>query len=250
MARAVLYDSTRCVGCRECEKACSSRWNLTYNDKVAAEEKLSSHKLTTIRTYGEKFSRKMCMHCIEPTCASVCPVGAFTKTALGPVVYDEDKCMGCRYCMAACPYQVPVYEWDSRLPRVRKCDFCSDRAASGQPTRCSEACPMEASVTGDRDALIAEARKRIQEKPDQYHNQIYGLQETGGTSVLMLSSVPFDQIGFRTDLPNASLPDLTWQVLSHVPDVAVVGGVLMSGIYWLTSRRAEVATAEKKEVRS
>ena len=247
MARSVLYDSTRCVGCRECEKACSERWHLPYNDKIAAEEKLSAHKLTTIRTYGEKFSRKLCMHCLEPTCASVCPVGALHKTALGPVVYDGDKCMGCRYCMTACPFQVPSYEWDSRLPKVRKCDFCSDRAASGQPTRCSEACPVEATVTGDRDQLIAEARKRIAENPNQYVNKIYGIEEVGGTSVLMLSSVPFDQIGFRTDLPQSSLPMLTWNVLSHVPDVAIVGGVLLGGIHWVTSRRIEVAKAEGKE---
>ena len=102
MARAILYDSTLCVGCRECEKACSEGKKLPYNDKVAAEETVSAHKLTAVRTHGERFSRKLCMHCIDPACASVCPVAALQKTASGPVVYHEDRCMGCRYCMVAC----------------------------------------------------------------------------------------------------------------------------------------------------
>lgn len=244
MARAVLYDSTRCVGCRECEKTCSQRWGFPYTDAVAAEERLSAHKLTAIRTFGERYSRRMCMHCTDPACASVCPVAALQKTAAGPVVYDEKRCMGCRYCMVACPHQVPVYEWNSRLPRVRKCDMCQDRTLAGGTTRCTEACPVEATVSGDRDELIAEARKRISAKPAEYINKIYGLEEAGGTSVLVLSAVPFDQIGYRTDLPNGPLPELTWAALSHVPDVVIVGSVLLGGIHWITARREEVARVE------
>lgn len=244
MARAILYDSTRCVGCRECEKACSSRWGLPYNEQIAAQEKVSAKKLVTIRTHGERFSRKACMHCQDPACVSVCPVGAFTKTAAGSVVYDETKCMGCRYCMAACPFEVPAYDWNSRMPKVSKCDLCSDREAAGLPTRCSEVCPAEASTTGDRDALVKEARKRIAENPGQYVDKIYGLQEVGGTSVLILSAVPFDQIGFRTDLPTRALPGYTWDVLQHIPDTVTVGGVFLSGIYWLTARKQKVAEAE------
>jgi formate dehydrogenase iron-sulfur subunit len=217
---------------------------LPYNDKIAAEEKTSSLKLTTVRTHGEIFSRKLCMHCLEPTCASVCPVGAFTKTALGPVVYEADKCMGCRYCMAACPFQVPAYEWESRMPRVRKCDMCSDRTGAGSVTRCSEACPMEATVTGERAALIKEARKRIAGNPGQYVDRVYGIQEVGGTSVLMLSPAPFEQIGYRTDLPSRALPAYTWDVLQYIPDVVGIGGVLLGGVYWLTARKHKVAEAE------
>jgi formate dehydrogenase iron-sulfur subunit len=244
MARAILYDSTRCVGCRECEKTCSSRWGLPYNDKIAAEEKISSLKLTTVQTHGDKYSRKLCMHCLEPTCASVCPVGAFTRTALGPVTYDGSKCMGCRYCMAACPFQVPAYEWESRLPKVRKCDMCGDRAPAGQPTRCSQACPVEATITGDRAALLQEARQRIAQNPGQYVDRIYGVEEVGGTSVLLLSSVPFEQIGFRTDLPTRALPSYTWDALQHIPDVVAIGGVLLGCVYWLTARKLKVAETE------
>jgi formate dehydrogenase iron-sulfur subunit len=244
MSKAILYDSTLCVGCKACEGACAEKWGLPYNDKVAAEEKISAHKLTTIQTFGEKYSRKLCMHCVDPTCASVCPVGALQKTALGPVVYDQDKCMGCRYCMQACPFQVPSYEWEARLPRVRKCNMCYERQSQGKPTACTEACPTGATICGDRDALVAEARKRIAEKPDAYYNRIYGLKEAGGTSVLYLSAVPFEQIGLKTNVPQESLPKLTWRVLEMLPDVVSTGTVVLGGIWWITNRRGEVAEKE------
>ncbi len=244
MSKAVLYDSTLCVGCRACESACSERWGLPYDDTVAAEERLSSRKLTTITTHGERYNRRLCMHCAEPTCVSVCPVGALQKTALGPVIYDADKCMGCRYCMTACPFGVPSYEWDKRLPKVRKCDMCYDRQLEAAPTRCSESCPTEATVTGDREAIVELARKRMADSPGQYYPRIYGLKEAGGTSVFFLSAVPFEQLGMKTGLPGEPLPALTWRVLSTVPDVVTVGSVLLGGIYWITNRREEVARKE------
>ena len=246
MAKAILYDSTLCLGCRSCETACAERWKLPYNDKVAAEEKLSAHKLSTIQTRGDHYVRRACMHCEEPACASACPAGAFLKTALGPVVYDADKCIGCRYCMVACPFHVPTYEWNSINPRVRKCDMCYERQAAGKPTACTEACPNGAVLGGERDALITEARRRIAEKPKDYVNRIYGLQEAGGTSVLMLSSVPFEQLGLKTEVPQESLPIFTKQVLSLVPDVVATGSVLLGGVWWITRRREEVSRVEGK----
>jgi formate dehydrogenase iron-sulfur subunit len=247
MTKAVLYDSTLCVGCRSCEAACAEHWKLPYNDKIAAEERISAHKLTTVKTHGERFSRRMCMHCEEPTCASVCPVGAFTKTEFGPVVYDENKCIGCRYCMTACPFGVPSYEWTSRTPRVRKCDGCVERKAAGKPTSCSEACPTGATITGDREELIAEAQRRIRDKAGEYYPKIYGLKEVGGTNTFFLSAVPFEQLGLNTKLPTEPIPPLTWAVLSKVPDIATVGSVLLSGIWWITHRREKVAAVEGRK---
>jgi formate dehydrogenase iron-sulfur subunit len=244
MSKAILYDSTLCVGCKACEGACAERWGLPYNDQIAAEENISAHKLTAIETHGDKYSRRLCMHCAEPTCASVCPVGALQKTALGPVVYDASKCMGCRYCMQACPFQVPSYEWSSRLPKIRKCDMCYERQAQGQPTACAGACPTGATMSGQRDELIAEAHQRLAAKPSAYYQRIYGIQEVGGTSVLYLSAVPFEQIGLRTGVPREALPKLTWQVLELVPDVVSTGSVLLGGVWWITNRRAEVAKKE------
>ena len=244
MGKAILYDSTFCIGCRLCEGACAEKWGLPYDDSIAAKERLSEHKLTTIVTHGDHFSRRLCMHCADPTCASVCPVGAMQKTALGAVVYDADRCIGCRYCMLACPFEVPVYEWNQRLPRVKKCDLCVDRQRAGQATACAEICPTGATTCGERDALIAEARRRIGENSGQYYDHIYGLEEVGGASVLFLSAVPFEELGLQTRLPNQPLPVLTWRVLSLVPDIVTVGTVLLGGVWWITHRREEVAAAE------
>ena len=250
MAKAILYDTTLCIGCRMCEQACAERWGLPYDDTIAKEEKLSERKLTAVVTRGERFTRRLCMHCEEPTCASVCPVGALEKTALGPVVYHEDRCIGCRYCMLACPFQVPAYEWSKALPRVKKCDLCYERQKAGQQTACAEICPTNATISGDRDQLIAEAKRRLAEDPERYYPRIYGIEEVGGTSVLILSAVPFEELGLRTNLPREALPVLTWRALSMVPDIVTVGTVMLGGIWWITHRREEVAAAEGKEKKS
>ena len=236
MPKAILYDSTLCIGCRACEGGCAERWGLPYNDKIAAEETISAHKLTTIVTHGDHFCRRLCMNCLQPACASVCPVAALQKTALGPVTYDAAKCIGCRYCMQACPFQVPTYEWSSRLPLMRKCDMCYARQSAGKLTACAEVCPTGATFNGQRDALIAEAHRRLAAKPDQYYQKIYGLSVVGGTSVLFLSAVPFEQIGLRTNVPHEPMPMLTWRVLELLPDVVSTGSILLGGIWWITNR--------------
>jgi formate dehydrogenase iron-sulfur subunit len=152
--------------------------------------------------------------------------------------------MGCRYCLQACPFQVPTYEWNKRLPKMRKCDMCYERQSQGKLTACAEVCPVGATKGGERDQLLAEARQRMAEKPGQYYGKIYGLKEVGGTSVLYLSAVPFDEIGLHTNVPQEPLPDLTWRVLELTPDVVSTGSVLLGGIWWITNRRGEVARKE------
>jgi len=247
MSKSILYDATLCIDCKLCEKACADRNHLPYDDKTAAKEKMSPHKLTYVKAKGDKFMRRLCMNCHEPTCASVCPVAALRKTPEGPVTYDASRCIGCRYCMMACPFEVPKYEWNSLLPRVRKCDMCADRVVAGKPTACAEACPTGATKFGERDALIAEARERIAKNPKQYVHHIYGLDEVGGTAVLLLSSVPFAEFGYRADLPKQPLSMLTYRVLSRIPDLVALGGVFLGGIWWITRRREEVAAVEGDE---
>jgi len=244
MSKALLYDSTVCIGCKQCEQACATQNHLAYDDTIAAEEFQSAHKLTTIITRGDKFMRRLCMNCDEPSCASVCPVGALKKTALGPVTYDASKCMGCRYCMVACPFSVPKYEWGKLFPKVQKCVMCPDRVAQGKQTACAEICPTGATKFGERDDLIAEARQRIHDNPGKYVEHIYGLEEVGGTSVLLLSAVPFETFGYRTDISNDPMPMLTYRVLSHIPDFVPLGGMMLGGLWWITHRREEVALAE------
>lgn len=250
MPKAILYDATLCIDCKQCESACAEQNKNPYTDAIAKEQRTSDHKFTYVSdTHGDKYMRKLCMHCLDPTCVSVCPVGALEKTKLGPVTYDESKCMGCRYCMVACPFGVPKYEWTKAIPRVRKCILCPDRLAAGKPTACAEACPTGATFFGERDELIAEARKRIAENPGKYVPRIYGLDDVGGTSVLILSSVPVEQFGFPTRYGNKPLPPLTADMLEHVPQVVTVGWAVLGGIWWITNRRDIVAEAEKKDVK-
>ncbi|MBI5876085.1 MAG: hydrogenase 2 operon protein HybA [Chloroflexi bacterium] len=247
----ILIDVTRCVGCRACQLACKQKNGLPPDAaKLPANrtfpEALSDTTFTLVefhRTGGSEAKpvfatvKKQCMHCLEPACASVCPVGAITKTTRGPVLYDADKCMGCRYCMAACPFGIPKFEWDSANPRIRKCEMCNDRVEQGKQPACVEACPTGALMFGTRAELVAEAQKRVKDAPDKYVPTIYGLDEVGGTSVMYLSSVPFEKLGFNTRLPKSALPDLTWQVMEKIPAVAVGVGLLMGSISWLTHRR-------------
>lgn len=243
--KGLLFDSTLCVGCGECYFACKTANNLPETNKDPLKDHLSASTYTVVEQHGEVFTRKLCMHCQDPTCVSVCPVGAFQKTEEGPVLYDESKCIGCRYCMQACPHNIPRYEWSSANPRVRKCIMCHERLKKGEPTACSEACPTGATIFGNLDELVAEAQKRIQENPDTYYPHIYGLKEAGGTNVLILSSVPFDQLGFARNLPQEALPHLTMKALEKIPTVVSFGTIFLGGMYWLTKRKNEIAHEEK-----
>ena len=250
MSKAILYDATLCINCKQCEGACAEHNHLRYDDAVAAEDRQSEHKFTVVLNKNEKYMRRLCMNCAEPACASVCPVAALRKTPEGPVIYEASRCMGCRYCMVACPFGVPKYEWNKLAPRVQKCTMCADRVQAGQPTACAGICPTGATKFGERDELIAEAQQRLRENPGQYVNHIYGLSEVGGTSILLLSSVPFEEFGYRTDLTRDPLPLFTYRVLSRIPDFVPLGGMVLGGVWWITHRREEVAAVEgqpKKE---
>jgi formate dehydrogenase iron-sulfur subunit len=242
MSKALLYDATLCIGCKQCEAACAKQNGLPYDDAVAAEEKASDHKYTFVMTVGgDRFMRRLCMHCQDPSCASVCPVAALKKTPEGPVIYRQERCMGCRYCMVACPFGVPKYEWSKALPLVRKCTLCADRLSKGLPTACSEICPTGATKSGVRDELLTEARQRIQADPTKYVNHVFGATEVGGTSVLLLSSIPFEKFGFRPQYTEQPMPMLTYRVLSRIPEFTPLGFVLLGGIWWITWRRMVLA---------
>jgi formate dehydrogenase iron-sulfur subunit len=244
MSKALLYDATLCIDCKQCEKACADENHLPYDDATAAESIQSDHKFTVVLAKNDKYMRRLCMNCNDPACVSVCPVAALRKTDAGPVTYDADRCMGCRYCMAACPFGVPKYEWNKLAPRIRKCTLCSNRVQQGKATACAEICPTGATKFGDRDELLGEAQKRIRDNPQNYVNHIYGVNEVGGTSVLLLSSVPFEQFGYRSDMPRDPLPLFTYRVLSRIPDFVPLGGIMLGGVWWITHRREEVAAAE------
>ena len=240
--KALLIDTTLCIGCNACQDACKQENKLREGE----EKKLSATAYTALEEHDGTYVRRMCQHCLDPTCVSVCPVQAFTKSPAGPVLYDETKCIGCRYCIQACPFQVPRYEWNSTYPRVQKCRFCPERISRGLQPACAEACPTGATKYGERDELLREAYDRMKAEPGKYVDRMYGEQEVGGTSILYLSNVPFEQLGFKTQLEATPLPMLTWNALSKVPNVVTVGGVLLYGIWWITNRRMEIQKLERE----
>jgi formate dehydrogenase iron-sulfur subunit len=257
----VLHDAVRCVGCRRCEAACNKVNELPAPDKpfddltVLEETRRTTAKAyTVVNRFDEKtpdsrtvFYKKQCNHCLEPACASVCFVRAFTKSPLGAVVYDPSVCVGCRYCMIACPFEIPAYEYDNALsPRIRKCTMCSPRIEKGQLPGCVQACPTEALTYGAREELIRIARQRIEQHPDRYVDHIYGEHEMGGTSWLYLSGVPFRQLGMREDLGVTPAPDLTAGALGAVPMVVGLWPVLLTGIYAINQRKEKIAAEEKQ----
>jgi len=245
--KAFLIDITECVGCGSCYEACKEQNHLPQTSDDPLKDSLSDKTYTIVEQRGDYFVRRMCQHCEDPTCVSVCPVGAFTKTEVGAVLYDESKCLGCRYCMQACPFQIPRYEWGSLKPRVQKCIMCYDRVKNGELPACAEACPTGATLFGDRDEMIAIAKQRLAENPDKYYQHIYGLEEVGGTSVLYLSPVPFEELGFNTKLLKTALPNFTHEALAKIPTLVTVGGVLLTGFYWLTNRKNEIAREKFEE---
>ena len=175
------------------------------------------------------------MHCNEPACASVCPVAAFYKTDEGPVVYRPERCIGCRFCMIACPFGVPKYEWSKGLPLVRKCTGCYSRVKEGMSPACATTCPT-AITYGPRVEMLAEAERRLARNPERYIHKVYGKEDAGGTCVLYLSNLPFDELGFKP-VTFRPLPDYTWDALRYVPGAFLTVGGGLSALAWITHRR-------------
>ncbi|PKO06455.1 MAG: hypothetical protein CVU41_06960 [Chloroflexi bacterium HGW-Chloroflexi-3] len=245
-AHAMLYDATLCVGCRACQVACKKRAGLPYvtdeNQMYEMPTDLNGDTWTIIKLYKDtetySFVKKQCMHCVEPACASVCPVAALEKTTEGPVVYHSYKCIGCRYCMTACPFDIPKYEWDEINPIIQKCDFCADLQSAGQQPACSAACPTGALISGTRSEMLEIAHQRLADHPEQYFNHVYGEHEVGGTSMLYIAGVSYEKLGYPT-LKNQSIPDITWPYMKAVPFVFFGMAGAMSAFYYWTHRNKE-----------
>ena len=261
-SNGVLFDNTRCIGCRKCEEGCNRVNELPQPDRPFSDlSLLDTKRRTTAKTYtvvnryddavSEKdpvFRKVQCNHCLEPACASACFVSAFTKTKTGAVIYDESVCVGCRYCMIACPFEIPTYEYDNAFsPRVMKCTMCYPRISKGLLPGCVEACPTEALTYGKRRDLLRIGRQRIAKFPERYVDHIYGENEMGGTSWLYLSSVPFKDVGMREDLGVTPAPKLTSGALSAVPMIAGLWPVLLTGIYAINQRKGKIEKQEKEE---
>ncbi len=248
---AMLNDSTKCTGCRACQTECKTYKKLEP-DKPNYPKELDAKNLTLIKMHKDKgkmtFVKRQCMHCNIPGCVSACPVSALAKQKNGIVNYDKNKCIGCRYCMVACPFGVPAFEYDKAAPQIVKCDFCEDQTTIGKSTKCASVCPVGAITYGTRKEMILEAKKRIKNSPGKYVNHIYGEKELGGTSVLYISPVKFEDLGFRV-LEEKS-PVETSEAIQHgvfkffIPPVALFGALGLVKI--LTGRKEQ--NSKKGEV--
>lgn len=245
MTAAILIDTTRCTGCETCVVACKEENDLGPDRLRTGQESvdaLSSTRFTTVlRRPGQTYVKQQCRHCLEPACVSACLVGAMQKTPEGPVIYDPELCMGCRYCMVACPYSIPRYDWEEPVPYVRKCDLCYSRLQVGRVPACVEACPEGALEFGDRDTLLATAHRRIADSPDRYLPVVYGETEFGGTSVLYLAGISLGFLSWAKELRTDPLPTLSWASLKKVPWVVVGMGGVMGSVHWVINRRMTLA---------
>lgn len=246
----ILYDSTRCVGCQSCEMACALAHGLPEPDPddypVAGTIRKASEKRRMVinaheTSQGEIYVKNQCMHCNQPACASACLTKAMHKTEEGPIIWRDEKCMGCRYCMVSCPFDVPKFEYNSPNPDIVKCDMCFDRLKEGEKPACVTDCPAEALVFGSRRELIKEARRRIHENPDMYYDGIYGEHEAGGTGYLYLSPVPFEELGFNTKIQKSSYPELSKGFLYSVPSVFILWPAMLLGLHNATKNNAKKA---------
>jgi formate dehydrogenase iron-sulfur subunit len=284
MSYAKLIDTTKCIGCKACQVICKE-WNGLEGEETSLPagdlgiqnpERLSSNTYMLLTHHEIEdpmapagfrtvFTKRQCMHCNEPACASACPVTALEKTEQGPVVYDPNKCIGCRYCMLACPFGAISSEWDSLAPKISKCTLCADRLPIEMPSErngehltdeevkhssakhslpaCVKTCPADALHFGDRDEMLEIAKGRIARGKGKYVDHIYGEKEAGGTATLYLSAVPFDQIGLP-DVGTDSYPARSAVALSAVPPAVVGVGALLGTLYAFGKRKLAVARAE------
>jgi formate dehydrogenase iron-sulfur subunit len=261
----VLVDTTLCIGCRRCEWACKD-WNklagqrpfVDYEKDRSVFDRMRRTDATTytvVNRYENPsdpskpiYVKKQCMHCVEPACASSCFVRAFTKRPIGAVTYDPSVCVGCRYCMAACPFEIPAYEYyNPWTPRVTKCTYCFDRISKeGGVPACVAVCPAGVMTIGNRLQVVELAHKRIRDNPGKYVDHVYGEHEVGGTCWMYLSAVPFHYIGFRTDLGTEPIPSLSKLFLSVASPMYIVFPALAVGLYSIAKRRDAVSREEEK----
>jgi formate dehydrogenase beta subunit len=256
-----LVDLTRCIGCRKCEEACNRVNNLPAPDRsfedytvLDRERRPDERTYTVINRYTSglidernqlvpTFVKLQCMHCQDPACASACITGALSKKENGTVFYNVNKCIGCRYCMVACPFEIPAYEYhDPITPRVMKCTFCYERVLSEDKLPgCAQICPVEAITFGRRNDLLKVAHNRIKKNPGKYIFHIYGENEVGGTSWMYLSAVPFEKLGFNA-LPDKPMPKLAETIqhnlFAYLWSPIVLFGML-SGVMWASKDKGD-----------
>ncbi len=251
---AILVDVTKCIGCEKCVEACIKKNDLnlerSYFDRETSRDGLSADRLLSIKKIdANRFARYSCMHCLDPACVSACIVGGITKSKEGPVIYDPDKCIGCRYCMLACPFHIPRYEWNVTKPFMKKCNMCFDRIKENKLPACVEACPQKAIIFGERNKLLKHARSIINSDRNKYLNHVWGQKEYGGTSVLYISNIDLTKMSWP-DKPVIPVPQHTEPLIEKTPVIGLTVGGFLVGLNWIIKRKNELAAENNKSKKS
>jgi formate dehydrogenase iron-sulfur subunit len=238
-----LIDASRCIDCRSCLVACSVENNVPLkHTRIWIDETGVKGEYPNLNRYSAPFH---CMHCEDPSCVSACTVGALQQNEDGIIVYDSDRCIGCRYCMYACPFEVPNFEWEQRFSLIVKCDMCVARLAEGIQPACAATCPTEAIRFGKREEMLNLAHERIKAEPNRFVDRIYGERENGGTSTFYISPVPFEELGFPPADREESPAHFNRLITHGTPTVAAGVALGMTGIYLAIERQGkDNATAE------
>lgn len=238
-AVGMLYDSTRCIGCKACMVACNKANDLTPDTALSGglwhmPLDLNEHTKNIIKLYQDPkdrshaFIKRQCMHCLDPACAGACMLGALQKREYGIVTYKADLCIGCRYCEMACPFNVPKFEWSKAIPKMVKCELCNHRIAEGKGPACCEVCPVEAVIYGKRADLLAEAHRRLEQNPGLYVPKVYGEHEAGGTQVLYLAHVDFEKLGLPA-VGDTAVPEAA-RIVQHTIYKGFVAPAVLYGL--------------------
>jgi len=260
MARSIcLIDTSKCMGCRGCQAACK-QWNQLPAEKTVFTgsyenpPRFSNNTWLRVvfREHGDNgrvdwlMSKQGCMHCTDAGCMQACPAGAIYRSDQGTVNIDEVKCIGCNYCVAACPFH--VMSFDRLTNKARKCTFCIDRLGNGLQPACAKVCPTGSITFGDRRELIARAVKRVDQlrAAGKTGARFYGLDEVDGTAMLYVLADSPEKYGLPAD-PQVSMQTRIWNAVFKPLRVLVVVAVAFG--LWANrshSKRVEQAKSETK----
>ncbi len=250
-AVGMLYDATLCIGCKTCVVACreanglppeTPEWTEGLWDAPPGLDEYTKNIIQLYREGDEQsYVKHQCMHCLDPGCVNACMIGALQKRDFGIVTWESDRCIGCRYCQVACPFEVPKFEFHSANPKIVKCELCIHRIKEGKQPACCEVCPRGAIIYGTYDMLLEEAHRRIEASPDRYIQKVYGETDGGGTQVLYISHVPFEKLGFPQGLGDEPVGKMARDVQHGVYKGFIAPTVLyavLAGVIWRNRRSA------------
>jgi formate dehydrogenase iron-sulfur subunit len=252
--KGFMVDASRCIGCRSCQVACK-QWNKLSVDNTANQGSFENPRDLTPALYNRirfseesdskgtmawRFVSERCMHCGDAGCMKVCPSpGALYRTKDGIVAYNKEKCISCKYCVSACPFNIPRYDADDK---VAKCHLCSDRISNGLTPACAKACPTETLTFGKRSDLIAKATAA--------KKSLYGVDALNGLGVVYAMEGPPSQYGLPAN-PSIPLSIFIWKDV--IKPLGILGfwgslGAIMLHYVTIGPKKIEEESGEDKGV--